>query len=55
MYPPGRIATTAGSYHPGGVMFALCDGSVRFASEMIDLATWRALGSRHGKEVVGPY
>jgi prepilin-type N-terminal cleavage/methylation domain-containing protein/prepilin-type processing-associated H-X9-DG protein len=55
MYPPGRIATTAGSYHPGGVMIALCDGSVRFVSETIDLPTWRALGSRDGKEVVGAY
>ncbi|MBW3599181.1 MAG: DUF1559 domain-containing protein [Planctomycetes bacterium] len=55
MFPPGRIATTAGSYHPGGVMLALCDGSVRFAGETIDLATWRALGSRDGQEVVGEF
>lgn len=55
MYPPGRIATTAGSRHPGGAMFALCDGSVRFASETIDLRTWRALGSRDEKDLVGSY
>jgi prepilin-type N-terminal cleavage/methylation domain-containing protein/prepilin-type processing-associated H-X9-DG protein len=55
MYPPGRIATTAGSWHPGGVMVALCDGSVRFAPETIELATWRALGSRDGQEVVRQY
>jgi prepilin-type processing-associated H-X9-DG protein len=55
MYPPGRIATTATSYHPGGVMLALCDGSVRFVAESIDLNTWRALGSRAGKEPLGAF
>jgi prepilin-type N-terminal cleavage/methylation domain-containing protein len=55
MFPPGRIATTAGSYHPGGVLVALCDGSVRFVSETVELKTWRALGSRADKEIVGPY
>jgi prepilin-type N-terminal cleavage/methylation domain-containing protein/prepilin-type processing-associated H-X9-DG protein len=55
MYPPGRIATTANSGHPGGVNMALCDGSVRFVSNSINLATWRALGSRDGREVVGDY
>lgn len=55
MYPPGRIATTAGSYHPGGVNLALCDGSIRFVTETIDLLTWRALGSRDVGEPVGDY
>jgi len=55
MYPPGRIATTAGSYHPGGANVALCDGSVRLVSETISVPTWRALGSRDGKEVVEEY
>lgn len=55
MYPPGRIATTAASYHEGGVHVALCDGSVRFVSENINLGIWRAVGSRNGKEVVGRY
>ncbi|MEZ6077915.1 MAG: hypothetical protein R3C56_20260 [Pirellulaceae bacterium] len=30
----------------------MCDGSVRFISQSVDLASWRALGSRSGGEVV---
>ncbi|MCO6453882.1 MAG: DUF1559 domain-containing protein [Pirellulaceae bacterium] len=52
MFPPGRIATTAGSRHPGGIVLALCDGSVRFIPDTIDLITWRALGTRDGDEPV---
>jgi prepilin-type N-terminal cleavage/methylation domain-containing protein/prepilin-type processing-associated H-X9-DG protein len=52
IFPPGRIMNTANSYHPGGVNVALCDGSVRFVKDSISLATWRALGSRNGGEVV---
>ena len=55
MYPPSRIMTTASSRHAGGVHSALCDGSVRFVSESVDLATWRALGSRAGGEIPGDY
>jgi hypothetical protein len=33
----------------------LGDGSVRFVSDTIALATWRALGTMDGGEVVGPY
>ena len=52
IFPPGRIMNTANSYHPGGVNVALCDGSVRFVKESVSLATWRALGSRNGGEVI---
>jgi prepilin-type N-terminal cleavage/methylation domain-containing protein/prepilin-type processing-associated H-X9-DG protein len=55
MYPPGRIATTANSGHTNGVNMALCDGSVRFVTNGIDLNTWRAIGSRNGGEVFGDY
>ncbi|HMY21350.1 MAG TPA: DUF1559 domain-containing protein [Polyangium sp.] len=55
MFPPGRIATTAGSRHPGGVGVAMCDGSVRFVSATVDLRTWRGIGTRDQGEAVGNY
>jgi prepilin-type N-terminal cleavage/methylation domain-containing protein/prepilin-type processing-associated H-X9-DG protein len=42
----------ARSYHTGGVNVALGDGSVRFVTDSIPLATWRALGTIAGGEVV---
>jgi prepilin-type N-terminal cleavage/methylation domain-containing protein/prepilin-type processing-associated H-X9-DG protein len=44
-----------GSWHPGGCNAALCDGSVRFTSETVELAIWRAVGSMKGKETVGDW
>jgi len=48
-------AVTSRSYHAGGVNVQLMDGSVRFVTNSIDPTTWRALGTRNGGEVVGPY
>jgi prepilin-type processing-associated H-X9-DG protein len=45
-------AITARSYHPGGVNALFADGSVRFAKSTIDGATWRALGTVAGREVI---
>ena len=44
------MQVSASSYHPGGVNLALCDGSVRFVPNTVDLIVWRAVGTRAGKE-----
>jgi prepilin-type N-terminal cleavage/methylation domain-containing protein len=41
-----------GSYHPAGCQMSLCDGSVRYVAESIDMAIWRAVGSRDGGETL---
>jgi prepilin-type processing-associated H-X9-DG protein len=48
-----RFCVNANSYHTGGVNVCMCDGSVRFVSDTITLATWRAMGTRAGGEVLG--
>jgi prepilin-type N-terminal cleavage/methylation domain-containing protein len=52
-YPPdqwwNRFAFT--SAHPGGVMFAMTDGSVQFVANGISLPLFRALGTRSVGEV----
>ena len=45
-------ATTASSFHPGGVNLCFVDGSVRFVHETIDLPLWRAYGTRQGGELM---
>jgi prepilin-type N-terminal cleavage/methylation domain-containing protein len=46
---------TARSRHSAGVNLLLCDGSIRFVANSVDLTTWRALATRGGGEVVGDY
>jgi prepilin-type N-terminal cleavage/methylation domain-containing protein/prepilin-type processing-associated H-X9-DG protein len=55
--PGGRVATLASSAHSGygGVNVVMCDGSVRFVSNSIGVANWRALGSRSLGEVISNY
>jgi len=48
-------AFTSRSYHLGGVNAAFMDGSVRFMGSSIAQATWRALGTRNGGEVIGDF
>jgi len=47
----GRLMEMSfGSYHPGGAMFTLADGSVQFIAETIDFAAYQARFSRNGGE-----
>ena len=43
---------TARSRHPNGVNVLMADGSMRFVTTSISLATWRALGTMDGGETV---
>ena len=48
----GRGWHAARSFHPGGVITLMSDGSVRFVKDSIPVETWRSLGSRNGGEVI---
>ena len=48
----GQTWASARSRHPGGVNVSLADASVRFITESVDLAVWRALSTRYGDEPV---
>ena len=41
----------ARSRHPGGVQVMMCDGSVHFIADSINLQVWRSLSSQAGGEV----
>jgi prepilin-type N-terminal cleavage/methylation domain-containing protein len=49
-FPMGGV--TARSLHSGGVSCGYLDGSVRFIRDSISLATWQALGTRAGGEIL---
>jgi prepilin-type N-terminal cleavage/methylation domain-containing protein/prepilin-type processing-associated H-X9-DG protein len=49
---PTYAVVTSRSHHSGGVNALLMDGSVRFVTNSITTANWRALGSRAGGEVI---
>ncbi|MBI1322545.1 DUF1559 domain-containing protein [bacterium] len=61
LVPPNRYLCTvgnfvqegtwpAGSFHPGVVHSLFADGHVRAVKETVDMAVWRAIGSRNGGE-----
>ena len=56
--PCGQISAAmpemygARSRHPGGVQTAMCDGSVHFIADVIDINLWRALSTTHGGEPI---
>lgn len=45
-----EVWAAARSRHTGGVNAAMCDASVRFVVDGIDLPTWRALATREGAD-----
>ncbi len=47
-----RATMPPSSRHPGGVNSLMGDGSVKFLKQGINLATWRALGTRSGGEII---
>jgi len=47
---PTYAAVTARSYHPAIVNVVLFDNSVRSVASTVDLAIWRAAGTRAGGE-----
>ncbi|MBL8813227.1 MAG: DUF1559 domain-containing protein [Planctomycetaceae bacterium] len=53
--PESLGAYSARSYHDGSVNILLADGAIRRASNEIDLAIWRALGTVAGGEEIGDY
>jgi prepilin-type N-terminal cleavage/methylation domain-containing protein/prepilin-type processing-associated H-X9-DG protein len=46
---------TVRSRHPGGVNISLCDGSIRFLSNNINVAVWEAAGSMNGGEAAAEF
>jgi prepilin-type N-terminal cleavage/methylation domain-containing protein/prepilin-type processing-associated H-X9-DG protein len=49
---PTYASLSASSYHPGGANTLMSDGSVRFIKDSTNAATWRALGTIAGGEVI---
>ncbi len=47
-----RMVHTSRSFHPGGVNLALCDGSVRFVDDTLDLKVWQYLATPNRGEVI---
>jgi prepilin-type N-terminal cleavage/methylation domain-containing protein/prepilin-type processing-associated H-X9-DG protein len=47
-----QFTTASRSRHPGGVNVAMCDGSVKFFKNTINIQTWRGLSTTHGGEVI---
>lgn len=51
----GAMSLTARSRHTGGVVAAMCDGSVRFVSDSVDIGTWQALSTMNQRDIVDAY
>ena len=49
----GQMSLAARSRHPGGVVAALCDGSVRFVPDSINIGAWQALSTMNEGDIAG--
>jgi len=52
---PGGWAQSARSLHTGGVQVLMCDGSVRFMSNSVNLTTWQALATIAASDLAGEF
>jgi prepilin-type N-terminal cleavage/methylation domain-containing protein/prepilin-type processing-associated H-X9-DG protein len=52
---PRLLENEIRSNHPGGANGAFCDGSARFLSQTMDIATLKAIITRAGGEIVGDF
>jgi prepilin-type N-terminal cleavage/methylation domain-containing protein len=49
---PTYAVVTARSYFEGGVHVVMCDGSVKWVDNDVNLGVWRAYGTRDGKDII---
>ena len=48
----GNVSASARSRHPDGVNVVMCDGSVHFFNDYIELGVWQALSTRAGDPAI---
>ena len=51
----GEVVSGPRSLHIGGAQISLCDGSVRFVSENVNLALFRNVFARNDGQVLGEF
>jgi prepilin-type processing-associated H-X9-DG protein len=51
----GMLMGGFSSWHDGGAHLALCDGSVRFCSQNMDLLTHERMGSVYDGGIIGEF
>jgi len=49
------ISLAARSRHAGGVVVSMCDGSVKFINDQIDIGTWQALSTMAEGDLPGDF
>ena len=49
-----RSHNASRSRHPGGVSVVMCDASVHFITDGVELLTWQAMSTMEGDETFTP-